>query len=275
VSAPVVLKFGSSVLGAPPGGHGPLASSSGLRAVLGEIRRQAASRPVIAVVSAFAGETDRLLGEASEAAARGADEAVAAWVATGEAAAVARLALELSLAGLPAAVAEPRRLLAIAGARLDGEPVRVSRDELGRLLERSRVILVPGFFGESLNGGPALLGRGGSDLSALRIAHEIDGGSCRLLKDVDGIYERDPAAASGGSPPRRYRELGWAAAIRVAGRLVQPKAIRFARDRRLTFEVGAVGGDGGTRVGPFPERFVDSPGEEVPCTSFAAFEVPV
>jgi len=249
MSALTILKLGSSVL----------TGREALPAVVDAIRLAAARGPVLAVVSAFPGETDRLLAEGRRAAERGrrdCEEAVATAVAIGETAAAVALALELAASGVEAAVGEPRRLLTLDGPRLDSRPLAVSTGELARLLERQRVAIVPGFFGESAAGGTALLGRGGSDLSALLFARALSGARCRLVKDVDGVYESDPGDPTvrpGALPPRRYRSLSYATAARVAGALVQPKAIRFARTRRLEFEVGALAGDAGTRVGALPD----------------------
>ena len=40
---------------------------------------------------------------------------------------------------------------------------------------------------------------------------------------------------------------------------MQPKAIRFARTRRIEFEVGALGGGAGTRIGALPDRLEQCP----------------
>src|ERR1700756_4831812 len=90
----IVLKFGSSVL----------QSRVDLPKAVHEIYRWIRLQyRVVAVVSAFAGETDRLLGTVSEYG--NADpEAIARIVATGEEAATAFLALELERFGIPAQV---------------------------------------------------------------------------------------------------------------------------------------------------------------------------
>ena len=73
------------------------------------------------------------------------------------------------------------------------------------------------------------------------------GARCRLVKDVAGLYERDPA--SPGPTPRRYRTLSWGDALALDGRIVQHKAVRFAQRERLAFEVGAFGRDDASHVG--------------------------
>ena len=52
------------------------------------------------------------------------------------------------------------------------------------------------------------------------------GDRCRLVKDVDGLYERDPEP--GGPRPRRYATAAWSDALATDGSIVQHKAVRFA-----------------------------------------------
>jgi aspartokinase len=106
------------------------------------------------------------------------------------------------------------------------------------------VVIVPGFLGRSTRGETTLLGRGGSDLTALFIAHHLRA-RCRLVKDVDGLYDRDPA--EGGA--RRFESVCHDDVLALSEGIVQHKAVRFARDVRLEFEVGCLGEDRGTVVG--------------------------
>ena len=93
-----------------------------------------------------------------------------------------------------------------------------------------------------------LLGRGGSDLTALFLAHELRASRCRLVKDVDGLYASDPKSGD-GVRPERYERLGWEEALGLRSGVVQVKALEFARENRLRFEVAAVGRAEGTVVG--------------------------
>jgi homoserine dehydrogenase len=73
---------------------------------------------------------------------------------------------------------------------------------------------------------------------------------------VDGIFERDPGIP--GPAPRRFVTIGWSEALNIAGKLVQPKAIRFAEQHWMSFEVASIGTTGGTRVGPGPSRLAET-----------------
>lgn len=98
------------------------------------------------------------------------------------------------------------------------------------------MLVVPGFFGYSDDGQLQLLGRGGSDLTAVYLANEIGARRCRLVKDVDGVYERDPALAA-ASPTRRFVTLGYDEAVERAAKLIQPKAVRFLERHGASDEV--------------------------------------
>ena len=242
----VVLKLGSSVL------PGPAAFATVVQEIYRHVRQ---GQKVVAVVSAVEGQTNRMLADAEAVSAEPAPHLLAEFAGFGERQSTLLLALALERAGVPAVHLSPAELGLIAlGAPLDADPAALDTTRLRAALEAHAVAVVPGFVAQDQAGRPVLLGRGGSDLTALFIADALGRAECRLIKDVDGIYERDPAVP--GVAPRRYREITWADALAVAGKLVQAKAVVFAESRALSFEVAALGAAGGTRVGPGPTRLM-------------------
>jgi acetylornithine deacetylase len=241
-----VLKFGGSVLG----------TARDYAAAVADVRRhQRRGERVLAVVSALKGATDSLLADAHYFGPAPEPAATASLLATGEAASAAKLALALNAAGVEAALLEPGAIgLVTQGPLLDAEPVAVDDDAVRQVLERSGVAVIAGFYGRDTAGGYALFGRGGTDLTALFLAHRLGARGCRLLKNVDGVYERDPAAT--GRKPRRYEAISWDDALKLGSRVIQPKALHFARRERIEFEVTAVGAAAGTHVGPGPTAWV-------------------
>lgn len=240
----IVLKLGGSVLADEPS----------LELAVHEVYRQVrAGRKVVAVVSAVGDTTNTLIRRAKGVSNTPDDEALAALLHTGEHAAVPLLALALDRAGIPAGVLDSARIgLTARGSRLDADPIGLDSDAIGAALERAPVVVVPGFVARLEDGSPALLGRGGSDLTALFIGHRF-GAPVRLLKDVAGLYEWDPSQP--GPRPRLYRSLGWDEALGLDGRIVQHKALRFARSVGLGFEVAGLNRSGATRVGPGSTTF--------------------
>jgi len=244
----IVLKFGGSVL------KSPATLSSAVQEIY-RFRRD--GYRVVAVVSAFAGDTDarlsrcRALGDALS------PHAVAAHVALGEHEAASLLVVLLDAAGVPAALLSPADAgLGAHGAVLDAEPLALPAPRLHEALARGDVVVVPGFAGVLPDGRTALLGRGGSDLTALFLADRL-GARCRLVKDVDGLYDRDPneGAQNDSEPARRFATASFADALATDGSIVQHKAIAFARARGLAFELGNAGAAAPTRIGQLPTAF--------------------
>ena len=234
----VVLKFGSSVL----------ATATELPLAVDEVyRRLREGSRVLAVVSAFAGDTDRLFARAREVLGdEAAPDAVAAFVATGELQSAALLAGALLRSGVAARIVDPREInLRVEGCALEADPVSVDEVALHALWDEHTTLVLPGFFGIDAQGRVALLGRGGSDLSALFIAGTLKC-ECHLIKDVAGVFDRDPALDPAGA--RRYAVIPWHEASEVAGPLIQPKALRLAEQCRTPFTVSRANGEFETRV---------------------------
>lgn len=235
----IVLKFGSSVL----------QSERDLPRATHEIYRWwREGFQVVAVVSAFGNTTDELARRARAACEQPTDELVAALLATGETASSALLGLALNRAGIRTAVLDAERAgLATDGPVLDSNLTSIDTSGVLEAL-RDGVVVLPGFVGRGRSGKTTLLGRGGSDLTALFIAQRL-GGVCRLIKDVDGLYTSDPNSTN-GPPATRFVRVSYATAARVGGAVVQPKAIDFAERHRLRFIVSSVGSSQATEIGP-------------------------
>jgi homoserine dehydrogenase len=240
----VVLKFGSSVLASDDRVH---------RAVHEIYRYLRRGYRVVAVTSAVGRATEHLLHLVEQVGESEPSPAAAALLSTGELASAALLSLALDRAGIPAALLDPRDIgFTVSGPVWDGEPSGLDKELLEAALLRQPVAVVPGFFGRRGNAGVGLLGRGGSDLTALYLAHRL-GARCRLLKDVDGLFERDPRVAP-WAPRNRYVSISWDDAVRRIDRAVQHKALRFAARHAVAFEVAGACRDAGTQIGPSASR---------------------
>lgn len=233
----IVLKFGSSVI----------PSEADLPVAVHEIYRHLRQgRRVVAVVSAFGSTTDDLIAHARAYRDPPSDDVTAAFLATGEQRAGALLALALEKAGIPARVADPGMIgLTSRGSSLDSTAVDLNAEVVHRLLAQTHVLIVPGFYARREDWSISLLGRGGSDLTALFIAGKL-GAECILLKDVDGLYDRDPNVHADA---QRFDALSYEDLLRLPEGVVQHKAARYARDHAIPFRVGASGSPFSTRVG--------------------------
>lgn len=148
---------------------------------------------VIVVVSAMAGETDRLLSMGWELSGRPAEREMDVLVASGEQVSAALLAIQLNEIGVPtrSLLGHQARILTDSvhtNARIrtiDGTGLRST-------LETGNVLVVTGFQGTDAYGNITTLGRGGSDTTAVAVAAAVKADVCEICTDVDGVYTADP-----------------------------------------------------------------------------------
>ncbi|MDY6944178.1 MAG: homoserine dehydrogenase [Pseudomonadota bacterium] len=246
----VVLKFGSSVL----------QTEAHLPQAVDEIYREwREGRRVIAVVSAFSKVTDQRFAQTRAVTTDLHEQA--AWVAGGEEDSGQKLAAALLANGISARYVDAR----VAGLRAHGDPhestpVALNADYLRDCLHEHAVLVVPGFIAQDMQGRTVLLGRGGSDLTALFLARSL-AARCRLIKDVDGVYESDPAVAENHA--QRFNRLSWRTALDIGGRIIQPRALQFAQSQGQSFEVACVGSNLSTLVDAGPDDIAVVPHETI------------
>lgn len=235
---PIVLKFGSSVL----------LRRAELPRVATEIYRYTRKgHPVLAVVSAFDGHTDKLIAIAEKNAVIKDSAEYASIVGLGEEQSAEALKACLDNIGLASSVLHARDMNLVAQGEADhAVPVSVDTGILMDALGTDAVTIVPGFNAVNANGEPVLLGRGGSDMSAIFLAYALGLPSARLIKDVDGLYNSDPNRDPGAL---RYDQLDWADARRIGGILVQSEAVAFAALHAVEIEVAKIGQIGATTIG--------------------------
>jgi homoserine dehydrogenase len=237
----IVLKFGSSILG----------SADDIPDAVSEIYRHVrAGAKVVAVISALGGHTDQLLAQARSLGAGHDNRHLPRYVALGEEKACSLVAIGCDRVGLDATAMSVRELGLVAeGPAEDAVPVRLDAHALLHALAEHEVVLVPGFGAVNERGRQVLLGRGGTDLTAVFVAAELGLGRVRLIKDVDGVYDGDPAQGA----VNRFDRLAWAQARRCAGKLVQARALEVGEARGVGIEVAALG-RAGSLIGDFGEE---------------------
>ncbi|MDA0975383.1 MAG: aspartate kinase, partial [Planctomycetota bacterium] len=219
-----VLKFGSSVL----------RTEDDLPDVAAEVHRRlrAGVLPVV-VISAFRGRTDRLVALADRLDAEDADRA--SLLGLGEQEAATAVAAALRTAGLPVRLIAASEVGIVAdGDAVEANPVAVDPAAVRAALAEGEIPIVPGYVARGRDGRARVLGRGGSDLTAISLAASL-GAEAILIKASGAVYERDPALP--GPPPRRFRSIDFDDALALGDRVIQPRAIRHARVQGTAFRV--------------------------------------
>ena len=181
--ARIVMKFGGT----------SMAGIERIRHVAALVRREAeAGNQLAVVVSAMAGETDRLVHLCREAASLYDPREYDVVVASGEQVTSGLLAITLQGMGLNARSYMgwqlPIRASGHAAALID----HIDAEILERVFGEGGIAVIPGFQGVTSEGDLATLGRGGSDTSAVALAAAIRADRCDIYTDVDGVYTTDP-----------------------------------------------------------------------------------
>ena len=148
---------------------------------------------VAVVVSAMGSMTDDLLALAEDVSMTRDGREIDQLLATGEQQSVALLSLALQQSGIPAQSFTARQAgIKAKGFPMEGRIYDIEPQSVEKVLNEGTVAVITGFQAISDNGDVITLGRGGSDLSAVALAAALKADSCRLLKDVEGIYTADP-----------------------------------------------------------------------------------
>ena len=184
ISNLVVQKFGGT----------SLANIERIQAAANLIEQSVKSgKEVVAVVSAMAGETQRLIDLAKEVQSEPDPREYDALISSGEQVSVALLAMALKeknfLSKSYTAFQLGLKTNEIHGkARINSIDTRI----LHKDLKKGIVPVITGFQGINEFGDITTLGRGGSDTSAVALAVALDANECQIYTDVDGVYTTDP-----------------------------------------------------------------------------------
>ncbi|WP_419956659.1 aspartate kinase [Novosphingobium rhizovicinum] len=227
--ARIVMKFGGT----------SMAGTERIRRVAGIVKRQQeAGHEVAVVVSAMAGETDRLVNFCREANALYDPAEYDVVVASGEQVTSGLLALTLQAMGCKARSwlgwqVPIRTDDAHAKARIED----IDSEALIASMAQGDIAVIPGFQGVSPEGRVTTLGRGGSDTSAVAVAAAVNADRCDIYTDVDGVYTTDPriVAKARKLPLVTYEEMLELAS--VGSKVLQTRSVSLAMKEGVRVQV--------------------------------------
>jgi aspartate kinase len=148
---------------------------------------------VVVVVSAMAGETNKLLDYAAHFSKTPPQREVDLLVSSGERVTSALLSIALQAMNKKAIALTGRQ----AGIKTTNDHTKarimdINPEKMQKYLNEGKIVIIAGFQGINENGDVTTLGRGGSDLTAVAIAAALKADKCEIYTDVDGIYTTDP-----------------------------------------------------------------------------------
>ncbi len=225
----IVEKYGGSSVG----------TSERIRAVADRVASSHhAGEDLVVVVSAMAGETNRLLELARdidpEADARETD----VLVSTGEQVTIALLTMALHKLDVPARSYTGGQVRILTD-NVHGKAriLDIDADMVRTDIEQRNVVVIAGFQGVDGEGNITTLGRGGSDTTAVAMAAALQADECRIYTDVDGVYTADPRIVPDA---RRLQQITVEEMLELSSlgaKVLQTRSVEFAGKYKVPLRV--------------------------------------
>lgn len=148
---------------------------------------------VVVVVSAMAGETDKLIGLAHQVCPDPPEREMDLLLSSGERVTAALTAMALTGMDHKAIALTGRQMGIITDdVHTKAKIEKIMATRAVKALEQGYIVVVAGFQGITEDEDVTTLGRGGSDLTAVAIAAALNADLCEIYTDVDGVYTTDP-----------------------------------------------------------------------------------
>jgi len=217
----IVQKYGGTSVG----------DLSRIRQVATRVRaRHAAGDSLVVVVSAMAGETNRLVALAHELATEPDRRETDVLAATGEQVTVALLAIALNEAGCPAVSFLGHQVRIATDSSFGKARIKsIDATRIAAALDAGRVVVVAGFQGVDLDDNITTLGRGGSDTSAVALAAALHADGCEIYTDVEGVFTTDPRLCP---QARKLERISYDEMLELASlgaKVLQIRSVEFAK----------------------------------------------
>jgi len=217
----IVQKYGGTSMG----------SAERIQAVAERVgRTQRAGHDVVVVVSAMAGETNRLLALAHQLAAQPREREVDVLLATGEQVSTGLLAIALHELGVRARAFQGHQIRIDTDSAYGRARIRaIDGQSLRGALAAGEVAVVAGFQGVDGDGHITTLGRGGSDTSAVAVAAALKADVCEIYTDVDGVYTTDPRICPAARKLHRISHDEMLELASLGAKVLQIRSVEFAK----------------------------------------------
>ena len=211
---------------------------------------KAAGNDVVVVVSAMAGETDRLLKLAHQLSSNPEEREVDMLLSSGERVTSALLALALQEKGFAAQAFTGRQVgIMTDSTHTKARIERITADRVREAVGQGIIPVIAGFQGINEKSDVTTLGRGGSDLTAVALAAALKADRCDIYTDVDGVYTTDPHVVPNA---RRLDKISYEEMLEMASlgaKVLQARSVEFAANYQVPVRVLSSFSDGaGTLV---------------------------
>lgn len=157
------------------------------------VRTQKKGDHVVAVVSAMAGETDKLIGLANQLSQNPDEREMDLLLSSGERISAALTAIAIRQLGFKAVSFTGRQVGIITDeVHTKAKIEKITAERVKRAIAEGMIPVIAGFQGITETSDVTTLGRGGSDLTAVAVAAALGADLCEIYTDVEGVYTTDP-----------------------------------------------------------------------------------
>lgn len=193
---------------------------------------------VVVVVSAMAGETNRLLQLAHQITDAPNTRELDVILATGEQVAIGLLSLGIQASGARARSFTGTQVRILTdNVHTRARIVNIDVERIRHALRDGEVAIVAGFQGVNAEEEVTTLGRGGSDLTAVALAAALNADMCEIYTDVEGVYTADPGMVP---TARKLSRITYEEMIEIASlgaKVLQPRAVEYAKNYNVSIHV--------------------------------------
>jgi len=233
--SPIVMKFGGT----------SVADLERINHVADVVAKQAETNPggVAVIVSAMAGQTNHLVGVATNAAGPAVvgenfDDEYDVIVSSGEQVTSGLLALALRKRGLKARSWLGWQMPLLTNDVHGKARIRdIDGEAFSQSVASGEIAVVAGFQGRTDDDRITTLGRGGSDTSAVAVAAALRAERCDIYTDVDGVYTTDPRIVS---KARRIDKISYEEMLEMASlgaKVLQTRSVELAMNHQVPIRV--------------------------------------
>ena len=189
-----------------------------------------AGHDLVVVVSAMAGETNRLIALAHEVSEQPDEREKDVLLASGEQVSVALLTLALKELGQPARSYLGHQVrIETDNAYGKARILSIDSTKIVQALSAGEIVIVAGFQGVDEDDNITTLGRGGSDTSAVALAAFLSAGACEIYTDVEGVFTTDPGICPDA---RKLQRISYEEMIELAStgaKVLEIRSVEFAK----------------------------------------------
>ena len=223
----IVMKFGGT----------SVAGTEKLRNIADIVIKEVKNNKIIVVLSAMAGETNKLQSYLDDFASQYSLESDLV-LTSGEQVTIGLLSAELKNKGIKSIPLLGWQIPIITDdSHEKAKILHIDKKRIEKFFEKNDVIVLAGFQGISLNGEITSLGRGGSDTTAVAIASSVDAKRCDIYTDVDGVYTTDPNIDQNA---KKISKMSYEEMLEMAStgsKVLHTRSVELAMKNNLTLQV--------------------------------------